>query len=175
MESTCSDSSTDSTMIQDQLEDSIDQYISNEVNSLDSKMTSSSRTPMYTRPFTGHEYVIDFLNGHSGRAKQAFCIEPRHFLALVKLFEDNGVLCSTRNMTSAEQLAIFLKIVSHCDAVREVCELLQYSNETISRVFNKVLDEIYNVSSLFIKPRNSSEPDRFIVGSRYDPVFKVRK
>ncbi|PKA50674.1 hypothetical protein AXF42_Ash018013 [Apostasia shenzhenica] len=164
----------DSSTMQDQLEDSIDQYIFKKANSLDSKMTSSTRTLMYTQPFTGHEYIIDFLNGHSGRAKQAFRIEPHHFLELVKLFEDNGVLCSTRNMTSAEQLTIFLKIVGHCDVVREVCELLQHSNVTISRVFNKVLDEIYSVSSLFIKPRNSSEPDRFIVGSRYEPVFQVR-
>nr|CAD1821536.1 unnamed protein product [Ananas comosus var. bracteatus] len=61
-----------------------------------------------TRPFSGHELVTDFLNGHSDRGYQHFRMSTTNFMALRDVLLARGLIRATRCMTADEQLAIFL-------------------------------------------------------------------
>ena len=86
------------------------------------------------------------------------CLLP-HF----SLFE-TGVSITTRCLrparyTSVKELAIFLKIVGENVSKRMAQERFQQSGDTISRVFNKVLDAMVELYTAIVRqPGHASQP-----------------
>ncbi|XP_020110243.1 uncharacterized protein LOC109725462 [Ananas comosus] len=100
---------------------------------------TSQKRQCRTRPFTGHQFICDILNGHPDRGYNHFRMTTTIFIALRDELVGRGLITSTRNMTADEQLAIFLFCVGHGVANRVLAETFQHSGETISRHFNNVL------------------------------------
>ncbi|KAL0919399.1 hypothetical protein M5K25_011491 [Dendrobium thyrsiflorum] len=80
------------------------------------------RRPMFDRTYTGHQYVLDVLAGHPGRAYQCFRLPPDAFISLRDMLVARGHLSDTKNMLA----------------------------ETVSRYFNQVLQAIVSLADEFI-------------------------
>jgi hypothetical protein len=76
-------------------------------------------------------------------------------------------------MSVEEQLAIFLKIVGENASNRMVQDRFQHSGDTISRVFNRVLNAIVQLHPEVVKqPSNDIVPPRIRNDSKMYPYFK---
>ncbi|KAI0497482.1 hypothetical protein KFK09_020711 [Dendrobium nobile] len=129
---------------------------------------------MFDRSYTGHQYVLDVLSGHPGRAYQCFRLPPDAFISLRDLLVSRGHLSDTKNMLAAEQLGIFLRGVAHAHSYRQLCEFFQHSLETVSRYFNQVLKAIVSLSDEFISiPSADVDCHPFIrANEQFHPFFK---
>ncbi|CAN0905627.1 hypothetical protein LINGRAHAP2_LOCUS23779, partial [Linum grandiflorum] len=61
--------------------------------------------------------------------------------------EEHGGLISTRNVIVEEQVAIFLRVVTHMEDSRDNAEIFQHSTATISKYFTI----IFNSQEIFQK------------------------
>ncbi|PKA48713.1 hypothetical protein AXF42_Ash021387 [Apostasia shenzhenica] len=106
---------------------------------------------MYNRSYSGHEYVNDLLVGHPGRFRSTFRMSVETFIRLRDLIVSRELIRDTRNITATEQLAIFLRVVTHSASARDTAEFLQHSLETVSRYFNTLLNAMFSVVDEFLK------------------------
>ncbi|KAL0904134.1 hypothetical protein M5K25_026208 [Dendrobium thyrsiflorum] len=67
------------------------------------------RRPTFDRTYTRHQYVLDVLAGHPGRAYQCFRLPPDAFKSLRDMLVARGHLSDTKNMLAGEQLGIFIR------------------------------------------------------------------
>ncbi|MQM04243.1 hypothetical protein Taro_037043 [Colocasia esculenta] len=125
--------------------------------------------PMHTNEGQGHRWVKEIMSGHVGRSYSSFRIHASMFMKLRDKLIEKGVLQDTKNMSSIEQLAIFLLEVGHGIGNRLLREWFQHSNETINRHFNNVLMGVLAIRRDYIKmPTEDSLVHRKI---RHDPKF----
>ncbi|KAI0508208.1 hypothetical protein KFK09_014343 [Dendrobium nobile] len=133
--------------------------LSNEIRSIAPTLLSDSSSseedtnmprPMFTRCYTGEQYVVDLLSGHLLRAYNSFRLSADAFHQLRELLESRSLLTHTKNILVQEQLAIFLRGIAHAHSYRQLCEFFQHSLETVSRYFNLVLRAIVSLANEFI-------------------------
>ena len=79
------------------------------------------------------------------------------FLALRDRYVDHDCLQPTRYMSVEEPLAIFLKIIGENASNRMAQERFRQSGDTISRVFNKVLDAMVELYTAIVKQPDTSQ------------------
>ena len=82
----------------------------------------------------------------------------------------------SRNISSAEILKMFFYILGQGIRNRNALECFQHSSETMSRYFDVMLDILYEMAKVMIKPLDPefrSTPPEILRDSRYMPHFKV--
>ncbi|PKA61560.1 hypothetical protein AXF42_Ash018848 [Apostasia shenzhenica] len=98
---------------------------------------------MYNCSYSGHQYIHDLLEGYPDCAVDNLCMSAHIFLRLRNLLISRGVIENSHNITAAEQLAIFLCVITHSCSLRSIIEFFQHSLETTSRYFNLILDGLF--------------------------------
>ncbi|CAN0904808.1 hypothetical protein LINGRAHAP2_LOCUS23308 [Linum grandiflorum] len=68
------------------------------------------------------------------------------FWRFCKELKEHGGLTSTRNVIVEEQVAIFLRVVTHMDANRDNAEIFQHSTTTKSMYFTIILKSGQKIS-----------------------------
>ena len=61
---------------------------------------------------SGHEYVVEVLNGHRSRCFDSFRMEKNVFKALCRVLKENNFLKDSKYILVEEQVSIFLYIIS---------------------------------------------------------------
>ncbi|XP_038693712.1 protein ALP1-like [Tripterygium wilfordii] len=127
---------------------------------------SRSRRNMQCRTctLTGRDWVADVLQGHPVRCHEAFRMPVEVFHALCGVLRDDYGLIGSDNVGILEMVAMFVSILGHAQANRDIQERFQHSGETISRLFHKVLLAVLKLSKDIIQPRGNSlhETPRYI-------------
>lgn len=98
---------------------------------------SFSRIPrnrMYDRFYLVHTYVSEVMNGHEQTSYNFFRMPTITFKSLLHLLKNRHLIADFRNMTTSEQVVMFIQIIAHADNYRSIYELFQHSLETISRI-----------------------------------------
>ncbi|PKA67198.1 hypothetical protein AXF42_Ash004690 [Apostasia shenzhenica] len=72
------------------------------------------------------------------------------FLRLKDLLISRGLIKNSQNITAAEQLAIFLRVITHNYSLRSIAEFFQHSLETTSRYFNLILDGLFGLEREYL-------------------------
>ncbi|CAN0872727.1 hypothetical protein LINGRAHAP2_LOCUS10196 [Linum grandiflorum] len=82
------------------------------------------------------------------------------FLRFCEELKEHGGLTSSRNVIIEEQVAIFLRVITHMEDSRDNAEIFQHSTATISKYFTIVLKAVNRFAKMVIRPPNSHEvPD----------------
>ncbi|CAN0837486.1 hypothetical protein LINGRAHAP2_LOCUS1817 [Linum grandiflorum] len=82
------------------------------------------------------------------------------FLRFCKELKEHGGLTSSRNVIIEEQVAIFLRVITHMEDSRDNAEIFQHSTATISKYFTIVLKAVNRFAKMVIRPPNFHEvPD----------------
>lgn len=133
-----------------------------------------NKRPKRTSALTGHNYVIELMNGHAGRCFDMLRMEPPVLQELCEQLKEKTGLKDSRYVTALEQLAIFLLVLSHNESNRVVAERFQHSGETISKYFNLVLKKVCRLGVQIIRPPEQSiVPPEIRHNPKYWPFFKV--
>lgn len=114
------------------------------------------KRPCRTRPFTGHQLIMDILRGHPDRGYQHFRMSNTTFIRLRNELVGRGLIQGTHHLTADEQLGIFLFGVGHGVTNRVLVETFQHSGETISRYFSNVLRGVVEVRHDYIQLPSSN-------------------
>jgi len=85
------------------------------------------------------------------------CLLPYFSLFETGASITTSYLQPTRCMSVEEPLAIFLKIIGENASNRMAQERFQQSGDTISRVFNKVLDAMVELYTAIVKQPDASQ------------------
>jgi hypothetical protein len=136
--------------------------------------TLYDKTPYHTSKLAGKQYVDDLLSsGNSQRVIDVLRMPLETFFTLRDWCIEHDHLQPTRHISVEEQLVIFLKIVGENASNRIAQDRFQHSGETISRVFNTVLDAILKLYPEVVKqPSNDIVPVRIRNDSKMYPYFK---
>ncbi|KAL5564974.1 hypothetical protein UlMin_028138 [Ulmus minor] len=131
------------------------------------------RTPCTTSVLTGHERMVEFLNGHYERMHNRFRMTTNCFMRLANMFEETGRLTHGRKVSVQEQVMIFLYVVAQNATCRTSREEWQHSTSTISRYFTLVCTHLYEVSGQFIREPNwNTVHSRIHDDMRFFPFFE---
>src|SRR5262249_28158499 len=87
----------------------------------------------------------------------------------------NGIKDS-RNLSTNEQLAMFLYTVGYGTTSRSIYEHFQHSSETVSRYVHKVTEVLCAIKDMLIQmPTDVQDVDSYVRHSdKFFPFFKVR-
>lgn len=94
-----------------------------------------NKQPYHTSILSGHNWVLELLNGHPERIRTELGVHKHVFLALIAELHALGH-ADSKFVTLEEQLAIFLYASVTGLSVRHLGERFQRSNETISKYFS---------------------------------------
>ena len=101
---------------------------------------------------------------------------PTAFVNLCAIFRERSLLVDSRWISVEEQVRIFLQTLGHGHKNRMVQQSLQYSGETISKYFNRVLRAVVEWAPNIICPKESlTSILRHIIeyaNGKYYPFFK---
>ncbi|CAN1787654.1 hypothetical protein LINPERHAP1_LOCUS17731 [Linum perenne] len=87
-------------------------------------------------------------------------MDKKTFNHFCKELKEHGGLSSSKNVIVEEQVAIFLRVLTHTNTARDGAELSQHSTATISKYFHRVLKAVMGLSKRVIVPPNFHEvPD----------------
>ena len=137
------------------------------------KIWSASRVPQQVSNFTGHDCMMDLLQGNDRRFVKILRMPKPRFSRLCGLLEQNGVR-DTRSLSVKEQVMIFLIVVGHWDSTRRSGYEWCHSTETVSRHFNNICLHIVRLAPQFIGPPNFNNIPLLITNnSKYFPYFQV--
>ena len=132
------------------------------------------RTPCTTSALTGHERMVEFLNGHYERMHNRFRMTTNYFMRLANMFEETGRLTHGCKVSVQEQVMIFLYVVAQNATCRTSREEWQHSTSTIRRYFTLVCTQLYEVSGQFIRePTWNTVHSRIRDDLRFFPYFEV--
>ena len=90
------------------------------------------KEPMYDSIFTGAAWVQELLNGHATRFYDALGMGKPVFLQLCYELHERCGLQSSKRLSLAEKVAIFLRICRTGSSQREIRERFQHAPGTIS-------------------------------------------
>jgi hypothetical protein len=93
----------------------------------------SAKIPKHTSILTGQQWVNELLNGHPDRIREGLGMSKEIFRQLLKCLRQRCCLRSSRGISDAEQLAIFLHMAVVGASNRQLQERFQRSGDTISR------------------------------------------
>lgn len=132
------------------------------------------KQPCRTRPFTGHQIIMDISQGLPDRGYQYFRMSNTIFIRLRDELVEKGLIQGSRHLTVDEQLGIFLFAIGHGVTNRVLAETFQHSGETISRYFTTVLRGVVELRHEYIQMPTSNVGMHQKI--RYNPLlhpFKV--
>ncbi|CAN1787657.1 hypothetical protein LINPERHAP1_LOCUS17731 [Linum perenne] len=69
-------------------------------------------------------------------------MDKKTFNHFCKELKEHGGLSSSKNVIVEEQVAIFLRVLTHTNTARDGAELSQHSTATISKYFHRVLKAV---------------------------------
>ncbi|CAN1294423.1 hypothetical protein LINPERPRIM_LOCUS22454 [Linum perenne] len=69
-------------------------------------------------------------------------MDKKTFKHFCKELKEHGGLSSSKNVTVEEQVAIFLRVLTHFNTARDGAELFQHSTATISKYLRRVLKAV---------------------------------
>ena len=123
---------------------------------------------------TGHQYVLELLNGHPMTCYDLLRMTPQIFISLCEELKKREKLKDSKFISIQEQVATFLLIISHNSRHRLIADRFQHSLESTHRHFRKVLYAIASLSKHWIVPPAFDEtPPEIKNNPRYYPIFKV--
>ncbi|KAK2644287.1 hypothetical protein Ddye_019482 [Dipteronia dyeriana] len=134
------------------------------------------KTPCMRSSQTDFIWLMEVLQGNESRCYNMFRMDKHVFVMLLNDLENNYKLKGSRNISSAEILGIFLYILGQGIGNRNAQERFQRSGETVNRYFDVMLDILYEMAKVIIKPLDPefrSTPQEILSNSRYMPHFKV--
>ncbi|CAN1787656.1 hypothetical protein LINPERHAP1_LOCUS17731 [Linum perenne] len=79
-------------------------------------------------------------------------MDKKTFNHFCKELKEHGGLSSSKNVIVEEQVAIFLRVLTHTNTARDGAELSQHSTATISKYFHRVLKAVMGLSKRVIVP-----------------------
>ncbi|CAN1315262.1 hypothetical protein LINPERPRIM_LOCUS29644 [Linum perenne] len=79
-------------------------------------------------------------------------MDKKMFKYFCKELKEHGGLSSSKNVIVEEQVAIFLRVLTHSNTARDGAELFQHSTATISKYFRRVLKAVIGLSKRVIVP-----------------------
>ena len=133
-----------------------------------------TKQPCRNSALTGHDYVLEILNGNNSRCYEQLRMNKHVFLSLCNVLKEKELLENSRYITVEEQVAMFLYVISHNEQHRVVGERYQHSTETTSHCFHKVLKAICRLSKELITPPSfDTMPLQIRSNPKYYPFFKV--
>ncbi|CAN1315266.1 hypothetical protein LINPERPRIM_LOCUS29644 [Linum perenne] len=115
------------------------------------------RLPCRTSTRQGHDWVQELLHGHKTRIYESLRMDKKMFKYFCKELKEHGGLSSSKNVIVEEQVAIFLRVLTHSNTARDGAELFQHSTATISKYFRRVLKAVIGLSKRVIVPPNFRE------------------
>ncbi|TXG47151.1 hypothetical protein EZV62_026445 [Acer yangbiense] len=133
------------------------------------------KTPCMTSSQTGFIWLMEVLQGNESRCYNMFRMDKHVFVMLLNELENIYKLKGSRNISSAEILGMFLYILGQGIGNRNAQERFQRSGETVSRYFDVMLDILYEMAKVMIKPLDlefRSTPPEILSDSRYIPHFQ---
>ncbi|KAL7237409.1 hypothetical protein ACSBR2_003657 [Camellia fascicularis] len=131
------------------------------------------KEPCRTSCLTGGMWMVELQEGNRTRIFENFRMEREVFYQLCNLLQTNYGLQTGRQVSVQEQVAIFLFIVGGDIRNRNVQERFQYSGETISKYFKKVLKAVTMMSIDWVRPQPTNGVHPYIRRNRkYYPHFK---
>ncbi|KAK3228977.1 hypothetical protein Dsin_000858 [Dipteronia sinensis] len=136
------------------------------------------KTPCMTSSQTSFIWLMEVLQGSESRCYNMFRMDKRVFVMLMNDLENNYKLKGSRNISSAEILGIFLYILGQGIGNRNAQDRFQRSSETVSRYFDVMLDILYEMAKVMIKPLDPefrSTLQEILSDSRYMSHFKGGK
>lgn len=90
------------------------------------------RIPYHTSALSGHDWVLELINGHPDRIKTELGMRKHVFLGLVSALRQCG-LQDSRYIALEDKVAIFLYMSVTGLRIRHVGERFQHANATISK------------------------------------------
>jgi hypothetical protein len=69
------------------------------------------KLPQHTLILSGHDWLDELIAGHDGRFYNELGMHKHIFWCLLSILQEDAALLDTRNVSSEEQLAIFLHFV----------------------------------------------------------------
>ena len=134
-----------------------------------------SKQPCRNSALSGHEYVMEVLNGHWSRCYDLFRMNKDVFGLFCGVLKEKNLLKNSRYLSVEEQVAMFLFIIGHNERHRVVAERFQHSISTTSHYFRKVLKAVCRLSKELITPPSFDvTPPQIRFDPRYYPFFKVQ-
>ncbi|CAN0872049.1 hypothetical protein LINGRAHAP2_LOCUS10019 [Linum grandiflorum] len=132
------------------------------------------RLPCRTSEKRGHDWIQEPLNGNPSRIYDCLRMDKSTFLRFCKELKEHGGLTSSRNVIIEEQVAIFLRAITHMEDSRDNAEIFQHSTATISKYFTIILKAVNRFAKMVIRPPNFHEvPTRISENIKFYPYFKV--
>ncbi|KAB2626171.1 hypothetical protein D8674_017831 [Pyrus ussuriensis x Pyrus communis] len=113
-----------------------------------------NKEPCMTSHFSGHQYVIDLLNGHPHRLFDIVRMDKNTFRILCSILRELNFLQDDRSVCVEDAVCMFLFTINHTIRNRVIAETFQHSKETVSRQFNQVLKAICRLGTRIIQPPN---------------------
>jgi hypothetical protein len=133
-----------------------------------------SKQPCRNSVLTGHDYVLEIMNGNPSRCYDQLRMDKSVFLSLCNVLREKELLKNSRYITVEEQVAMFLYVISHNERHRVVGERFQHSIETTSHYFHVVLKAICRLGKEIITPPSfDTIPLQIRSNPKYYPFFKV--
>ena len=106
-------------------------------------MNSTNRLPYHTSALKGAQWVRELLLGNPQRIKDNLGLHKQCFRRLVTALEiKSGLRLSKHGVTTYEQVAIFLYVVTTGLTMQRVAERFQRSMSTINRRVTPFIDPI---------------------------------
>ena len=91
------------------------------------------KIPQHTSILSGQDWINELIAGHNGRFYNEMGMNKHVFQALLSTLQRETGLHSTRHISDAEQLAIFLHYAHRGLSNRALQERFQRSTDTISK------------------------------------------
>lgn len=131
------------------------------------------KTPCRTSIRQGHTLVAELLDGHPGRFFENARMSKAVFIRLCDILSELGLQDTTKGVTVAHQLMIFLFIVKDGASSRTAQEHFQHSGETISRHFHKVLAALVHLApSTMMIPNGTYVAPEIASNTKFFPYFR---
>ncbi|XP_031388345.1 uncharacterized protein LOC116201300 [Punica granatum] len=128
--------------------------------------------PCRTSALQGSEYINEVLSNDT-RCYENFRMDPHVFHNLCDTLRVNcGIRNTRKGMTVEEMLGMFLLVVAHSTRYAVVAERFQHSKETISRVFNLILQGLHSLVPTYTRPRNVEEQPEIRGCRQWYPFFR---
>ena len=110
------------------------------------------KTPCMTSSQTGYIWLMEVLEGNESRCYNMFRMDKYVFVMLLNDLENIYKLKGSRNISNSKILGMFLYILGHGIGNRNAQERFQRSGEMVSRYFDVMLNILYEMAKVMIKP-----------------------
>ena len=122
----------------------------------------------------GNGFVNEMIIRHEWVSFDLLRMNTGYWLRLCDELRGRHLLCDSRNVNIEAQVTIFLYTIYRSQWVNRVMQNhFQHSRETISRYFNKILNDVIMLSKHYIIPLTQDTLLKISLKSIYYPYFKV--